>query len=50
MLPIESESVQRAIFWICRAAVFGPGAVDAIAEFTSARSQVLNQGPGLTNC
>jgi hypothetical protein len=75
MLPIESESVQRAIFrpagtiWraspgtavvrrhaglspprIAIAAVFRPGADQALAEFTTARAQILNQEPGLINC
>ena len=41
----------RLAFQNChRAAVFRPDAVDAIAEFTSARSQILNQGPELINC
>jgi hypothetical protein len=34
--------VYRGLFWICRAAVFRADAVDAIAEFTGARSPVLN--------
>src|SRR5260370_41032711 len=33
-----------------RAAVFRPAAIQALAEFTSARSQLLNQSPELTNC
>jgi hypothetical protein len=30
--------------------VFRPEASRALAEFTTARAQVLNQGPELTNC
>ena len=33
-----------------RAAVFRPGAGQALAEFTTARAQILNQSPELTNC
>jgi len=33
-----------------RAAVFRPGATGARAEFSSARSQLLNQQPGLVDC
>jgi hypothetical protein len=33
-----------------RAAVFHPDATAALADFTSARSQLLNQSPGLVNC
>jgi NucS shadow ORF len=41
----------RLAFQNChRAAVFRPGADRALAEFTTARAQILNQGPGLTNC
>ena len=41
----------RVAFQNChRAAVFRPGAIQALAEFTSARSQLLNQSPELTNC
>jgi hypothetical protein len=41
----------RLAFQNChRAAVFRPGAAQALAEFTSARSQILNQSPELINC
>ncbi len=41
----------RLAFQNChRAAVFRPGAVQALAEFTAARAQILNQSPELTNC
>jgi hypothetical protein len=33
-----------------RAAVFRPDASAALAEFTSARAQLLNQSPGLVDC
>lgn len=33
-----------------RAAVFRPEAVAALAEFTSARAQLLNQAPELVDC
>ncbi|HEV2931898.1 MAG TPA: SCO5389 family protein [Streptosporangiaceae bacterium] len=48
---VERHFAVRLAFQNChRAAVFRPDAVDAIAEFTSARSQILNQGPELINC
>lgn len=41
----------RLAFQNChRAAVFRPGATGALAEFTSARSQLLNQRPELVDC
>jgi hypothetical protein len=41
----------RLAFQNChRAAVFRPGADEALAEFTTARAQILNQSPELTNC
>jgi hypothetical protein len=41
----------RIAFQNChRAAVFRPGADGALKEFTTARAQVLNQSPELTNC
>ena len=41
----------RLAFQNChRAAVFRPGADQALAEFTTARAQILNQSPELTNC
>jgi hypothetical protein len=41
----------RLAFQNChRVAVFRPEASRALAEFTTARSQLLNQSPELTNC
>jgi hypothetical protein len=41
----------RLAFQNChRAAVFRPDAAQALAEFTTARAQLLNQSPELTNC
>jgi hypothetical protein len=41
----------RLAFQNChRAAVFRPQAAQALAEFTTARAQLLNQSPELTNC
>jgi hypothetical protein len=41
----------RIAFQNChRAAVFRPGADHAFREFTTARAQILNQSPELTNC
>jgi hypothetical protein len=41
----------RLAFQNChRVAVFRPEATRALAEFTTARSQLLNQSPELTNC
>jgi len=41
----------RLAFQNChRAAVFRPEATRALAEFTTARAQLLNQSPELTNC
>jgi hypothetical protein len=48
---IERRYRVRLAFQNChRAAVFRPGASSAHAEFTSARSQLLNQSPELINC
>ncbi|MBO0824381.1 MAG: hypothetical protein J2P27_11075 [Actinobacteria bacterium] len=48
---IERHYDVRLAFQNChRAAVFRPAAIAALAEFTSARSQLLNQGPGLVDC
>jgi hypothetical protein len=48
---IERHFGVRLAFQNChRAAVFRPGADSAYAEFTSAISQLLNQGPELVNC
>jgi hypothetical protein len=47
---VERHYGVRLAFQNChRAAVFRPGAA-ALAEFTSARSQLLNQNPELVNC
>jgi hypothetical protein len=41
----------RLAFQNChRAAVFRPAATRALAEFTTARAQLLNQSPELSNC
>ena len=41
----------RLAFQNChRVAVFRPGSTRALADFTTARSQLLNQSPELTNC
>jgi hypothetical protein len=41
----------RLAFQNChRAAVFRPTATDVLAEFTTARAQLLNQSPELVNC
>jgi hypothetical protein len=41
----------RLAFQNChRVAVFRPGAARVLAEFTTARAQILNQSPELTNC
>jgi hypothetical protein len=41
----------RLAFQNChRAAVFRPAARGALAEFTSTRSQLLNQSPELVDC
>jgi hypothetical protein len=52
MLAAERHFGVRLAFQNChRAAVFRPGAAaQALAEFTAARAQVLNQSPELTNC
>ena len=48
---IERRYDVRLAFQNChRAAVFRPGATGALAEFTSARSQLLNQHPSLVDC
>jgi len=41
----------RLAFQNChRVAVFRPGSTRALDDFTTARSQLLNQSPELTNC
>jgi hypothetical protein len=35
---------------LVKLAVIRPGATRALAEFTTARAQILNQSPELTNC
>jgi hypothetical protein len=48
---IERHYGVRLAFQNChRAAVFRPGATRAHAEFITARSQILNQAPELTDC
>jgi hypothetical protein len=48
---VERHYGVRLAFQNChRAAVFRPDATAALARFTSARSQLLNQGPGLVDC
>ena len=48
---VERHFGVRLAFQNChRAAVFRPGATAALAEFTSARAQLLNQHPDLVNC
>jgi hypothetical protein len=48
---IERHFAVRLAFQNChRAAVFRPEAAAALAEFTSARSQLLNQSPELVDC
>ena len=48
---IERHFGVRLAFQNChRVAVFRPGAAEALAEFTSARSQLLNQRPELVDC
>jgi hypothetical protein len=48
---IERHYGVRLAFQNChRAAVFRPVATAALAEFTSARSQLLNQSPELVDC
>ena len=48
---IERRYDVRLAFQNChRAAVFRPGATVALDEFVSARSQLLNQHPGLVDC
>jgi hypothetical protein len=48
---IERHYGVRLAFQNChRAAVFRPDAVRAHAEFTTARSQILNQRPELVDC
>jgi hypothetical protein len=48
---VERHYGVRLAFQNChRAAVFRPAASAALAEFTSARSQLLNQSPELVNC
>jgi len=48
---VERHFGVRLAFQNChRVAVFRPEAVAALAEFTSARAQLLNQRPELVNC
>ena len=48
---VERHFGLRLAFQNChRVAVFRPGAAQALAEFTTARAQILNQSPELTNC
>jgi hypothetical protein len=48
---VERHYGVRLAFQNChRAAVFRPDATTALAEFTSTRSQLLNQSPELRNC
>jgi hypothetical protein len=48
---IERHYGVRLAFQNChRAAVFRPAATAPLAEFTSARSQLLNQSPELVDC
>jgi hypothetical protein len=48
---VERHFGVRLAFQNChRAAVFRPGATAALAEFTSARSQLLNQRPEFVDC
>ena len=48
---VERHFGVRLAFQNChRVAVFRPGAARALSEFTTARAQILNQSPELTNC
>jgi hypothetical protein len=48
---VERHYGVRLAFQNChRAAVFRPEATAALAEFTSARAQLLNQSPELVDC
>jgi hypothetical protein len=48
---VERHYGVRLAFQNChRAAAFRPEATAALAEFTSARSQLLNQSPEFVNC
>jgi hypothetical protein len=48
---VERHYGVRLAFQNChRAAVFRPSAVAALAAFTSARAQLLNQDPALVDC
>ena len=48
---VERHFGVRLAFQNChRVAVFRPEASAALAEFTSARAQLLNQRPDLVNC
>src|ERR1700758_2825974 len=48
---VERHFGVRLAFQNChRAAVFRPEAAAALAEFTTARAQLLNQRPDLVNC
>jgi hypothetical protein len=48
---VERHFGVRVAFQNChRVAVFRPDAARALAEFTTARAQILNQSPELANC
>ena len=48
---VERRFGVRLAFQNChRVAVFRPGATGALAEFITARAQILNQSPELANC
>ena len=48
---VERHFGVRLAFQNChRAAVFRPGATRVLAEFTTARAQILNQSPEFINC
>ena len=48
---VERHFGVRLAFQNChRAAVFRTGATQALAEFTTARAQILNQSPEFINC
>jgi hypothetical protein len=48
---VERHWGVRLAFQNChRAAVFDPAALHALADFTTARAQILNQSPALINC
>jgi NucS shadow ORF len=48
---VERHFGVRLAFQNChRVALFRPGAVDALREFTTPRAQILNQQPELVDC